>query len=203
MYNQLIPEQRSQIFALLQGKTEKKVIASIVDSTCGFILQKAAILLVKICKCEILSLTLRHQNTRRMESTEIIKNAGLKITPQRKVVYEVMMELRHAAIDEIIKCVQSKDNEIIISTIYRILDSFCKANLLSRVFHPEVGKSYYDITVTEHHHIFEGESILDYMDEGLTELIRQYLKEKNFASVDISRIQVQITINNPKLNSKK
>lgn len=138
-----------------------------------------------------------------MESTEIIKNAGLKITPQRKVVYQVMMELRHAAIDEIIKCVQSKDNEITISTIYRILDSFCKANLLSLVFHPEVGKSYYDITVTEHHHIFEGESILDYMDEGLTELIRQYLKEKNFASVGISRIQVQITINNPKLNPKK
>ena len=46
-----------------------------------------------------------------MESTEIIKNAGLKITPQRKVVYEVMLELRHAAIDEIIKCVQSKDNK--------------------------------------------------------------------------------------------
>ena len=158
---------------------------------------------MKICKCEILSLTLKHQNTRRMESTEIIKNAGLKITPQRKVVYEVMMELRHAAIDEIIKCVQSKDNEITISTIYRILDSFCKANLLSLVFHPEVGKSYYDITVAEHHHIFEGESILDYMDEELTELIRQYLKEKNFASVDISRIQVQITINNLKLNSKK
>ena len=78
-----------------------------------------------------------------MESTEIIKNAGLKITPQRKVVYEVMMELRHAAIDEIIKSVQSKDNEI---TIYRILDSFCKANLLSLVFHPEEGKIYYDLS---------------------------------------------------------
>ena len=137
-----------------------------------------------------------------MEITEIISNAGVKMTPQRKVVYYVMMEVRHASIDEITKCGQSKDNEIIISTIYRILDSFCKANLLSRVFHPEVGKSYYDITVTEHHHIFGGESILDYMDEELTELIRQYLKEKNFASVDISRIQVQITINNPKLNTK-
>ncbi|MBS7376320.1 MAG: hypothetical protein KIG52_10310, partial [Muribaculaceae bacterium] len=57
-------------------------------------------LLIKNCKCEILSLTLQHQNTRRMESTDIIKNAGLKITPQRKVVYDVMMELRHAAIDE-------------------------------------------------------------------------------------------------------
>ena len=74
------------------------------------------------------------------------KDAGLKITPQRKVVYEVMMELRHAAIDEIIKCVQSKDNQITISTIYRILDSFCKANLLSLVFHPEEGKIYYDLS---------------------------------------------------------
>ena len=81
-----------------------------------------------------------------MESTEIIKNEGLKVTPQRKVVYEVMMELRHAAIDEIIKCVQSKDNQITISTIYRILDSFRKANLLSLVFHPEEGKSYYDLS---------------------------------------------------------
>ena len=98
-----------------------------------------------------------------MESTEIIKNEGLKVTPQRKVVYEVMMELRHAAIDEIIKCVQSKDNEITISTIYRILDSCCKDKMLSLVVHPEVGTNYYDI----------------------------------------SRIQVQITINNPKLNSKK
>ena len=44
-----------------------------------------------------------------MESTEIIKNAGLKITPQRKVVYKVMMELRHADNDEINKCVQYKD----------------------------------------------------------------------------------------------
>ena len=138
-----------------------------------------------------------------MEITEIIKNSGLKITPQLKVVYEVMMELRHAAIAEIIKCVQSKDNQITISTIYRILDSFCKANLLSLVFHPEVGKSYYDITVTENYNILEGESILEYMDEEPTELIRQYMKEKNFASVDISRIQVKITINNPKLNSKK
>ena len=74
------------------------------------------------------------------------KEEGLKVTPQRKVVCEVMMELRHAAIDEIIKCVQSIDNEITISTIYRILGSFCKANLLSLVFHPEEGKSYYDLS---------------------------------------------------------
>lgn len=110
-----------------------------------------------------------------------------------------MMELRHAPIDEIIKCVQAKDSEITVSTIYRILDSFCKANLLSNVFNPGVGKSYYDITVKEHHHVFEGEHIMDYMDEGLSELIRLYLKNKDFASVDIDNIQVQITINKNKV----
>lgn len=156
----------------------------------------------KICKCKLFAITLKNKNIKTVESTENIKNAGLKITPQRKILYEAMMELRHATIDEIIKCVQSKDSEITVSTIYRILDSFCKANLLSHVFHPELGKNYYDITVAEHHHIFEGQQIMDYKDEGLTELIRQYLKNKNFASVDIDKIQVQITINNTKSNSK-
>lgn len=135
-----------------------------------------------------------------MESTENIKDAGLKVTPQRKVVYEVMSELRHAAIDDIIKGVQAKDSEMTVSTIYRILDAFCKARLLSVVFHPGVGKSYYDITVKEHHHIFEGQHILDYKDDGLTEMIRKYLKERNFAAADISEIQVQLIINNTKPN---
>lgn len=147
-------------------------------------------------------INLQHQNKEAVESIENIKNAGLKVTPQRKAVYEAMMELRHATIDEIIKYVQSKDSEITVSTIYRILDSFCKASLLSLVFHPEMGKSYYDITVTEHHHIFEGQQIMDYMDDGLTELIRQYLKDNIFASVDINKIQVQISVNNQKSNSK-
>ena len=75
---------------------------------------------------------------RRMESTGIIKNAGLKITPQRKVVYEVMMELRHAAIDEIIKSVQSKDNEITISTIYRILLVFWCHKVNENISHLQI-----------------------------------------------------------------
>lgn len=138
-----------------------------------------------------------------METTDNIKNAGLKITPQRKAVYEAMMELRHATVEDIINHVQSKDGGITVSTIYRILDSFCKANLLSLVFHPDTEKCYYDITVAEHHHVFEGKQISDYMDSGLTELIRKYLKKHDFASVDIDKVQVQITINNLMSNSKK
>ena len=61
-----------------------------------------------------------------MEGTDKIREAGLKLTPQRKAVYEAMTELRHAPIEEIISSVQSKDKEITLSTVYRILDSFCK-----------------------------------------------------------------------------
>lgn len=137
-----------------------------------------------------------------METVENIRKAGLRITPQRKAVYEAMIELRHATIDEIITKVQSKDSEITLSTVYRILDSFCAANLLSTIFHPDSGKSYYDITVKEHHHVFNGEQILDYLDEGLTTLVKQYLKDKNFAADDISKVQVQIIINKSMSNSK-
>lgn len=130
-----------------------------------------------------------------MEAIDKIREAGLKLTPQRKTIYETMIELQHAPIEAIISHVQSKDKEITLSTIYRILDSFYKANLLSLVCHPETGKCYYDITVREHHHMFDGTQIMDYEDPELTRLIQQYLEAHNIASVDIDKIQVQITLN--------
>ena len=130
-----------------------------------------------------------------METINRIREAGLKLTPQRKAVYEAMIELRHAPIETIISFVQSKDKEITLSTVYRILESFCKANLLSLVCHPETGTCHYDITVHEHHHMFDGPQIMDYDDPELTQLIRQYLADKQLDSTDIDKIQVQITLN--------
>lgn len=130
-----------------------------------------------------------------METPDTIREAGLKLTPQRRAVYEAMTELRHAPIEAIIAKVQSKDKEMTLSTIYRALDSFCKAGILSLVCHPETGKCNYDITVHEHHHLFEGERIMDYDDAELTRLIRQYLESHNIPAADIEKIQVQITLN--------
>ncbi len=130
-----------------------------------------------------------------MEAIDKIREAGLKLTPQRKAVYEAMMELRHAPIEAIISCVQSKDKEITLSTVYRILDSFYKAGLLSQVYHPQTNKCYYDITVHSHHHLFYGQQIVDYENPELTQLIQQHLEKKNLVSADIEKIQVQITVN--------
>lgn len=129
-----------------------------------------------------------------MTSQENIKSKGLKVTPQRKMVYEALSTLRHATIDDIIRYVQKQDERLTTSTIYRILDSFCQTQLISCVFHPTTGKCYYDITNTGHHHIFDGKNIIDYKDSSLTDIIRQYLEIHHFASDDIEKIQVQITV---------
>ena len=135
-----------------------------------------------------------------MNIGEIIKESGLKATPQRKMIYELMMELAHSPIDEIIAKVKQQDPEITLSTVYRILDSFCKAGLLSKMNHPN-GKCYYDITPSEHHHVFIDNEMTDYIDPALTELIKNYLKEKSFEhSNAIEKISIQITVNNEKIN---
>lgn len=123
-----------------------------------------------------------------------IKEAGLKLTPQRREVYEAMMQLRHATVEDIIERVRSRNKEVTVSTIYRILDSFCSANILSFIYHPDTGKCYYDITVAEHHHLFDGTTIDDYADSELSCLIRESLERKNFSVEEIGKIQVQVTL---------
>ena len=118
----------------------------------------------------------------------------MRLTPQRREVYEAMQELGHATVEDIVERVQSRNEEVTVSTIYRILDSFCSANILSFIYHPDTGKCYYDITVAEHHHLFDGRSIEDYADSELTRLIREYLGRKHFPAEEISKIQVQVTL---------
>ena len=130
-----------------------------------------------------------------MEGIERIKSAGLKLTPQRIAVYNIMMKLRHATLDTIVFHLKLQDREMTLSTVYRILESFCNAGVLSQVCHPEDGESYYDITVEEHHHIFKGEEIMDFDDKELTQIVRDYVKSKRPDINEIEKIQVQITIN--------
>ena len=129
-----------------------------------------------------------------MNTGEIIKKAGLKATPQRKIIYELMTELRHSPIDEIVARVQQQNPEITVSTVYRILDMFCKAGLLLKINLPN-GKYYYDINPSEHHHIFKENEVIDYIDPELTELVKNCLKSDAFKDLDIEKISIQIIAN--------
>lgn len=132
-----------------------------------------------------------------MDISYTIKAAGLKVTPQRKILYEVMAESGHGTIEEIISKVQGKNPDITVSTVYRILESFCDAKLLSRINHPN-GKTCYDITPSDHHHVIVGSELIDYCDPELTELIKKNLKGKMFDDLDIDKISIQIIANHKK-----
>jgi Fe2+ or Zn2+ uptake regulation protein len=103
-----------------------------------------------------------------------------------------MTELGHASIDEIIVQVRQQNPETTISTVYRVLNSFCNAGLLSKMNNVD-GKIYYDITPSEHHHVFANNEIIDYIDPNLTELIKNNLKGNLFKNLDIEKISVNIT----------
>ncbi len=130
-----------------------------------------------------------------MDIAAKIRAKGIKATPQRRLVYKVMEELCHAPVDAIIEKVQSQSPGITVSTIYRILDSFCEVGLLTRFSHPS-GKPYFDITPSNHHHIYTDSEVLDYMDEELTEFIKKRLQGGRFENLDIEEISIQIFAKN-------
>ena len=130
-----------------------------------------------------------------MQISDNIKHVGLKMTPQRKIIYEVMLQLKHASIDDIITYLKEHGVDMTTSTVYRILNSFCEANLLTTVCHPATGKTLYDITNHPHHHVFKNNKTTDFDDPELTDIIMNYLMKKNISPKDIKRIQVQITLN--------
>jgi len=128
-----------------------------------------------------------------MSTGTIIKKAGLKATPLRKMVYEIMTELGHCSIDDIFTGIQRQNPDITISTVYRILDAFCRVGLVSKINHP-IGKYYYDITVSAHNHVFKGCEVIDYIDPELAEMVKNNLKSDFFKDLDIEKISIQIIV---------
>ena len=128
-----------------------------------------------------------------MNINEVIKKAGLKVTPQRIIVYELMTEMGHSPVDEIISRVQRQNPGITISTVYRILDSFVETKLLSKVIHPTNEKYYFDLNPSPHHHLYVNNKATDFVDEELDELIKRHLNEKElFKGLDFQKISIEI-----------
>jgi len=129
---------------------------------------------------------------KRMNTGEIIKKAGLKVTPQRTMVYDMVSELGHCSIDTILAGVQQKSPEITVSTVYRILDSFCEAGIISKIACPNM-KYLFDVTPVEHHHVFANNKVLDYTDPELTATVKKRLESADlFENLDIEKISIQI-----------
>ncbi len=59
---------------------------------------------------------------------QLLRDAGLKVTPQRKWVLEAIYVLNnHSTADQIISYIQKQNNSITAGTTYRVLDDLVNA----------------------------------------------------------------------------
>ena len=78
-----------------------------------------------------------------------------------------------------------------VSTVYRIMDSFCQVGLLSKFVDAD-GKTIYDITTQKHHHIhtFNG-SFID-VEDTFSDVIQRRLEDEIPENEEIDEIIIQV-----------
>ena len=119
---------------------------------------------------------------------------GLKITPQRIVILEAIYKLNnHPTADSIIEYIRESHPNIATGTAYKVLDTLVENGLIKRV-KTDKDIMRYDAILENHHHIYysDSDSIEDYFDNELNELLERFFKEKEITNFKIEDIKLQI-----------
>ncbi len=124
---------------------------------------------------------------------KILKDFGLKVTPQRLAVYDALCELKHPYADDIVLYVRKENPSISVATIYNTLEHFRAKNLLFRLETCH-DKMRYDCGMHQHYHICDpkNDKVIDYDDPQLNELLISYFEDKRLNNVKIREIRLNI-----------
>ena len=86
---------------------------------------------------------------------ERLAHSGLRATPQREVVYEVLLERRdHPTADELFARVKAKMPTISLATVYNCLETLVQCELVKQV-HFERESTRYCSNLVEHAHFID------------------------------------------------
>ncbi len=124
-----------------------------------------------------------------------IAESGLKVTPQRIAVFEALMNIKDHPSAEMIKNYLSETYpSVSLSTIYNILETFVDKGLIKKI-KTENDIKRYDPVLNKHHHLYcqKSDTILDYYDKELDNLIRDYFRDKKIPDFEIEDIKLHIT----------
>ena len=86
------------------------------------------------------------------EQNEELKRAGLKITLPRIKILSILQNPnnQHISAEEVYKILLEQQEEIGLATVYRVLNQFDDAGIVSR-HHFEGGKSVFELSQKKHH----------------------------------------------------
>ena len=115
------------------------------------------------------------------ENDQQLKRAGLKVTSPRLKVLEVLKATpdQHISAEDLYKLMLEQDEEIGLATIYRVLNQFDDAGIVTR-HHFEGGKSVFELSDKHHHdHLvcLNCGKVIEFEDDIIEE--RQLLVAKN------------------------
>ena len=130
-------------------------------------------------------------NTLQLE--ERIRQAGLKVTPQRINVLNILTESDHPSAEEIMGIIRKKYSSISTGTIYHILDVFVENGIIRKV--PNEGESMrYDAVLSHHHHLLDVNSgaIRDLFDEDISDMVNQYFEEHPVSGFEIEDVKLNL-----------
>jgi Fur family peroxide stress response transcriptional regulator len=126
--------------------------------------------------------------------SEILRQAGLKVTPQRITVLSTLNKMKnHPTVEQISNVIRKDNPSIALGTIYNILETLASKNIIGKVKTSE-GAFRYDPIVTHHHHIFyvDSDRIEDYFDEELNKILENYFTHKKIPGFQIKNVRLQI-----------
>ena len=129
-----------------------------------------------------------------MNIRQKLKDAGLRITQQRLVVFENLANhTDHPTVDKLITNIRKEHPNIGVGTIYNILETFVKKKLIVKIS-TEKNAVRYDASTEKHHHLYTLDSarIEDYFDKKLNKIIENYLSKVKIPNFEISDFRLQI-----------
>jgi Fur family peroxide stress response transcriptional regulator len=124
-----------------------------------------------------------------------LKEAGMKITPQRIAVLQALMDNRHhPTADDLIKTIWKVHSNISAGTVYHILNTLVSKKVIGKIETVD-NVVRYDATTKKHYHLYlnDKHEIVDFFDDELDGIIMDYLINNNkLDNIDIEDVKIQI-----------
>jgi Fur family peroxide stress response transcriptional regulator len=127
-------------------------------------------------------------------AVRILVEKGLKVTPQRIAVLDIILNLNnHPTAENIEEYLSLSYPHVPIGTVYKILEVFVNKGIVTRV-KTDNDIIRYDAILKKHHHLYcsQSEQIEDFYDDNLNKILDDYFRKKEIPNFKIEDIKLQI-----------
>lgn len=141
----------------------------------------------------------------REQFKNLLKNAGMKATPQRLAVHDAMMVLGHASADMVADHIsKNSQTSIAVASVYNILSGLADLRIYSRRLSSS-NKMFFDVNATKHIHLYDTRfnEYIDIPDNDALALVESKFKGRKFKGYKIDGIDIQIICHSTRRSPRK